>query len=283
MDDKGSILAQILISFIIISIIGTSSLKLIHTTSNELASEILRTELESETSKAVAAIYSATHNSPDIFGASFHRWRSTNERLPKYIQNEIIKISSQHSLKSNSAFLESLELRPLFLFKQVNKPDFFHGNILSGQINTLRSNFIIGVSPHGIFRLSTSPSLAWISHDLWSINIKKAHSLEKVLYEADSTESTTDEDEKKSLYAILPLVDHFLIYVSRSNELRRFSLIKNENQAITLHAEKIDRINESCVLIGERRHLTVEHEFPCYSREFNSFLIMDLLDLGSTS
>lgn len=283
MEEKGTILLQILISFIIISVIGATCLKLIHFTSKDLHTEIIRTELESETSKAVASIYSASHNAPDIFGLSFHVWRNSSESLPEYIQSEINKISKQHSLKSDSAFLESVELRPNLLLKQHKSSDSFQGNIPSSQINTLRSQYVIGINPHGIFRINNTQSLNWITNDLWSLNVISSSSIEKVLNQSLNTRSDAKTFNTQSINMVLPLLDHFLLYVSNSKELRRFSLIKNENQSITLHTLKIDRTGNSCVLAGERKHIKVIHEFPCYNREFNSFLIMDFLDLGSTA
>jgi len=216
------LLVYMLLSGILLSVISTAfhSLAKPFKITNKKFSE--EEKLNGLVDKLLTSIYKNTLNK----FLPIHYWHSSSS-LPEYITTRINRLPTNSRPNINSVILELLDTESSLFLRSSIDAYRFQGNINK---SVLISNNIKGwVSPEplGSYLVIAKPKSIFLSGNITEIEFSKEDISLATNVLADTTSSL------ESIPAnFVPIRDHYILYTTNNNTLRRVSLLSSENQPI---------------------------------------------------
>lgn len=277
--EKGMILQEVLIGIFLVSLLGAACLGIFSNSTKDLLRASDSEVLEAELSRSIAVIFSAQQLSPDIFGTPLYHWRNLAEPQPEYLSTHIEGLSENHKPKDQSVLLEIAETGNIIFhgYGTGNAMEFYGEVYKSSLLSELKETYWLTISPFGILRWHGIPDKHFESAQSWKMTLHSSFPSIQVLQYASVRAPSPSELTKPSL--LIPLLDHYIIYVSSRHELRRSSLLKSDNQPVAIYIDNISKDKERCLISGLRRKSSRHIRFPCRTKITDAYLRMDALDL----
>lgn len=275
--EKGMLLQEVLIGIFLISLLGATCLKIFSQSTKELYLAANTEVLEAEISKSIAAIYSAQQLSTDLFGTPLYKWRNLAEPQPEYINSHIKSLSETQKPKAKSTFIEITETgNTIFHCCAAESPLAFQGEVFkSSLLSELKEDHWLTISPLTILRWNGVPKRQFLSGETWIATLSTSFPKIEILHH----ENESEKNDLGQTSLLTPLMDHYILYVSSANELRRSSLLKSDNQPLAVNISNISKHNNECVIYGLRGKAARQTRFPCRTKMTDAYMRMDALDL----
>lgn len=259
----------LIFSSILLGIIGQAYHSI--TKASFLTFEKYNEEIKLNTLKQIItqAIYK---NSFNAFLPSYH-WHSQGN-IPLYIQNKIDTLTPSSKPVLDAAILEIAEIFPVHFIKSKNLPNVFLGtseNIIH-QLSKIKG--LYSPEPLNSYRFLGKPFLKHLKGNEWELFL-------------DSTATPNGETILTSDIAVtystpillLPLTDHYILFTTSDNTLRRISLISSENQPLLDGISLFSNDQTQCVAqIQDAKH-TKPEPVECVNMQVNAFKRAYAIDL----
>lgn len=193
---------------------------------SKTTSKILKKDAEINKLNSAADILSLAI-SKNVFNQkiSIHHWH-TSIHLPEYISTRINSLQANHQADLNAAILEIAETLPsIFISSPTNNLRFIGEdklNLIKGKIKAWLVPF-----PNSTFRIKHANTFTHLTKNIYAIELDQGiiNSNLQILFNNTKTTINTP-------YYLVPLTDHYLLYTSKANTLRRISLLTSENQPL---------------------------------------------------
>ncbi len=159
-----------------------------------------------------------------------HRWHHLSD-APDYLIQKVNNLSTNSRPNTNAAILELLELEGSMLLRNDIQHARFQGSFnkstyINGDIKAWFSP-----EPMNDYLIFEKPKVVFLAKDLIQIEFNETNL--NAAKEIFSIKHTINHSGQTSTPAIIyPIKDHFLLFTTSNNTLRRISLLSNENQPL---------------------------------------------------
>jgi Tfp pilus assembly protein PilE len=193
-----------------------------------------------------------------------HYWHTSLPR-PSYIQNALNRLSTSSQPTEHSAVLEIVELLPLLFTRSKGNQLTFSGNIEIDKVSMNNIKGIFSPEPLANFRISGKLTLKHLAANDWKLTLSAISlSQAEILLTNENLKYTSRPN------LILPLTDHYILFTSNENVLRRVSLITSENQPL-LENISLNRASEnSCLISYIDDNISSTRSTSCKNLKFSS-------------
>jgi Tfp pilus assembly protein PilE len=233
------LMCYLLISSVIVAIVSQAY----HSIAKSSVVYFKKNKIERELNAIEHILYQAIYKNSFHQHITTHYWHTKLPR-PIYIQNALNRLSTTSQPKGNSVILEIVEIAPIVFTKSKGNQLTFSGKIEIDKISLNNLKGIFAPEPLASFIISGKPTLKHLVANDWEITLSGTS-----LSQAEIL--LTSENLKYTSYptVILPLTDHYILFTSNENILRRVSLITSENQPL-LEQISLNKDSENSCLIS---------------------------------
>ncbi|HMO16863.1 MAG TPA: hypothetical protein PKA63_01340 [Oligoflexia bacterium] len=277
---KGSAIGEILLFLFLSALVGGIALKFISIQTKDLVRSIHDLALESELARALSVLYSSRQLAPAIFGNSLSRWHFVNLIEADYIRFRLENLPISSKPKENNLLLEVMETSTIIFSRDNYNKYIFTGEVQDNSLlPDLRERFWLITGPFINERWNTFPQRHFSGGNTWIVSFQASTPKVNLMNGSQHYSAETANNSENSPAIATPLLDHYVIYVTNSNELRRISLISAENQPVAKYINGITLFENGCQVSAKKNNRETKMEIPCQNIQSEPFFIMDMLDL----
>ena len=168
------------------------------------------------------SIYKNTFNSR----LHIQYWHSASG-VPPYIKTRLDKLSISSKPGFNTAVLELLDTELSIFIRATNKSYRYQGTINKSALMAGSIKAWLSPEPLGNLLILAKPSMTFLKDSISEIAFKDSD-----LLQAKNILANPSLELESNPQILVPIRDHYLLYTTSTNILRRISLISSENQPI---------------------------------------------------